>query len=310
MMKVIRAAAELNPGPRKTCVAIGVFDGVHLGHQQVIRRTISDAQEHGGLSVVVTFDQHPTHVTAPQHAPLLIYPLEKKLEVIASLGVDATWLIHFDKAFSEIPAEQFVRSLASDFKPLHSISVGSDFSFGRRRTGNVSFLRKFGQELNFTVHGLASVSLDEQPISSTRVREAIRLGNLESASQMLGRPYALTGRIIKGDQLGRTFGFPTANLDVSELILPPNGVYASHALMQEKTFRAVVNLGFRPTLQSPVPRLQVEAHLLDFNQEVYGEEIELVFLEKLRDEQRFPSVEALKKQIEADIAHARSRFTE
>ncbi len=307
-MNVIHAAAELNPGPRKTCVAIGVFDGVHLGHQQVIRQTISDALEHGALSVVITFDQHPARVIAPQHAPPLIYPLEKKLKVIASLGVDATWLIHFDKAFSEIPAEQFVRSLVGDFKHLHSICVGADFSFGRGRAGNVDFLKKLGQELHYTVHGLASVSLDDHPISSTRVREAVRTGNLDLASQMMGRPYSLTGRVVKGDQLGRTFGFPTANLDVSGLVLPPNGVYASHALVRGQTVRAVVNLGFRPTLRSPAPRLQVEAHLLDFNDELYGEELELVFLEKLRDEQRFGSVEALKKQIEADIATARSLF--
>ena len=307
-MKIIHAAAELSPGSRKVCVAIGVFDGVHLGHQQVIRQTIANAVQHEAISVVITFDRHPSAVLAPQHAPPLIYPLEKKLESIASLGVDSTLLIHFDKAFSELTAERFVRELVRDFGQIHSICVGNDFCFGRGRTGNVSFLQELGKELKFTVHGLACVSLNEMVISSTRVREAVRTGNLDFAGQMLGRPYSLTGRIIKGDQLGRTFGFPTANLDVTGLVLPPNGVYAAHAEVVGKTYRAVVNMGYRPTLKCPEPRLQVEAHLLDFSEDIYGEMMELVFLDKLRDEQRFPSIDALKAQIRLDIAAATAVF--
>ncbi len=307
-MNVIHSTAELEPGPRKVCVAIGVFDGIHLGHQQVIRQTISDALQHDGMAVVITFDRHPSAVVAPAHAPSLIYPLEKRIEVIASLGVDTTCLIHFDKVFSEIPGEQFVRSLATDFKQIQSVCVGRDFCFGHRRSGNLAVLKTLGNSLKFVVHGVASLSLNDQPASSTRIREAIRTGQFYLAGQMLGRPYSLCGRVIEGDRLGRTFGFPTANLDVSHLVMPPTGVYAAHATIGASTHRAVVNLGMRPTLQSPDPRFQVEAHLLDFDANIYGRTMELTFVEKLRDERKFASIDALKEQIRFDITAARALF--
>jgi riboflavin kinase/FMN adenylyltransferase len=307
-MNVIRAANELNPGERKVCVAIGVFDGVHLGHQQVIRQTISDAQQHEAISVVVTFDCHPNSVVAPERTPPLIYPLAKKLHVIESMGIATTLLVHFDKAFSQIPAEDFIRGLCADFKNISSICVGSNFTFGHRRQGNVELLRTLGKQLNFTVHGLAAVALDGERVSSTRIRDAIRSGNLDTASQMLGRAYSLTGKIIKGDKIGRQLGFPTANLDFAGLILPPNGVYAAHAEVGGKTFRAAVNIGVRPTIQNTAPQLHVEAHLLDFSGNLYGHEMELIFIEKIRDEKKFPSIDALKEQIAQDIETAKKLF--
>lgn len=307
-MNVIRAANELSSGSRKVCVAIGVFDGVHLGHQQVIRQTIADAQQHEAISVVVTFDCHPNSIVAPERTPALIYPLPKKLRVIESMGIATTLLIHFDRAFSQISAEEFIRHLTRDFKNIHSICVGSNFTFGHKRQGNVELLKKLGEELKFAVHGLSAVALDDERVSSTRIREAIRNGSLDAASQMLGRAYTLTGKIVEGDKLGRKLGFPTANLDVTGLVPPPNGVYAAHAKFASQTYRAVVNIGVRPTLQSSTPRLQVEAHLLDFSGDVYGQEMELAFVEKLRDEQKFPSPEALKLAIEKDIEAAKKLF--
>jgi riboflavin kinase/FMN adenylyltransferase len=303
-MNLIHHAADLNPGARKVCVAIGVFDGVHLGHHQVIRQTIADAGN-DGLSVVVTFDRHPNSIVAPERKPPLIYPLEKKLSVIESLGVRATYLIEFTKDFSGIPAEQFVRDLARDFKHIQSICVGSNFTFGHKRSGNVELLRTLGKELNFHVHGLASVALDGQPVSSTRVREVICMGNFDFATQMLGRPYTLSGRIVQGDGIGRKIGFPTANMDVTGLALPPTGVYAACADVAGSTHRAAVNIGYRPTLSSPTPKLQVEAHLLDFEGNIYGQTMELTFKKKLRDEQKFASTAALHDQIAKDIATAR-----
>jgi riboflavin kinase / FMN adenylyltransferase len=307
-MKLIHHAADLEPGARKVCVAIGVFDGVHLGHQQVIRQTMADALKHDGLSVVVTFDRHPSAIVAPERTPPLIYPLAKKLSVIESLGVNATYLIEFTKEFSSIHAEQFVRDLARDFRNLQSICVGSNFTFGHKRSGNVDLLREMGTELNFQVHGLASVALDGQPVSSTRVREVLRAGNFDQVNQMLGRPYALCGRIVKGDGIGRKLGFATANMDVTGLALPPTGVYAARAQVAGRTYRAAVNIGYRPTLSSPVPKLQVEAHLLDFAADIYGETMELTFVRKLRDEQKFPSTSALQEQIARDVEDARQAF--
>jgi riboflavin kinase/FMN adenylyltransferase len=307
-MNIIHQPSELNAGNRKICVAIGVFDGVHLGHQQVIRQTISDAQQHEGLSVALTFDRHPNAVVAPERTPPLIYPLEKKLRVIESMDVNTSLLIHFDDAFSRIRAEDFIRTLAQDFRNISSLCVGSNFTFGFKREGNVDLLRKLGAELRFTVHGLAAVSLDGERVSSTRIRETIRKGALDAADQMLGRAYSLVGKVVEGDKIGRTLGFPTANLDVTGLTLPPSGVYAVHAQVGKTVYRAVMNIGRRPTLRSATPELRVEAHLLDFSGDLYGAEMEITFVEKLREEQRFPSAEALRQQIQQDIARARSSF--
>src|SRR5213594_2510750 len=307
-MNIIRDANELKPGDRKVSVAIGMFDGVHLGHQQVLRQTIEDARQHEGIAVAITFDRHPNSVVAPDRNPPLIYSLSQKLRVIESLGIDTTWLIHFDQTFSEIPGEEFIRGLARDFGAIHSLCVGGAFTFGHKRSGNVALLKRMGQELNFIVHGLASVSLDGKVVSSTRIREAINAGNLDAASQMLGRTYSLAGNVIRGDQLGRQLGFPTANLDPDALVIPPNGVYAAHAHVQGRLHRAVVNIGTRPTLQNPQPRLQVEAHLLDVSPDLYGQEMELAFVEKLRDEERFSSTESLQQQIRRDIEAARRLF--
>jgi len=309
-MKVIRSATELKPDGRKVCAAIGVFDGVHLGHQQVIRRALADAEQHEALAVVVTFDQHPSAVVAPDRVPPLIQSLPQKLRTLSALGADATWLIHFDESFSRQTGDVFVRTLAHDFGHLHSVCVGSDFSFGHKRSGNVALLERLGKELGFAVHGLSAVSLDGDAVSSTRIREAIRAGRFDTASEMLGRSYALAGEVIKGDQVGRTLGFPTANIDVHGLVLPPNGVYAVHARVNDKWHRAVLNIGLRPTVASAALEPRVEAHLLNFERDLYGQELEISFVEKLRDEQKFPSLEALKVQIAADIKHATQRFSE
>jgi riboflavin kinase / FMN adenylyltransferase len=307
-MKLIRAATGLKPGSRKVCLAIGVFDGVHLGHQQIIRQTIADARQHDGLALVVTFDRHPSHVVAPDRVPPMIYSLPQKLRTIEALGADALLLIHFDKTFSEQSGETFIRSLARDPGQLQSVCVGADFTFGHKRSGNVALLKKLGAELGFTVHGLAAVSLDGDVVSSTRIRETIRAGELDLAGQMLGRAYSISGPVVTGDKLGRQLGFPTANLEATGLLLPPNGVYAVHALAGGKTWRAVLNIGHRPTLQNPHPPLRVEAHLLDFGTDLYGQELELRFVEKLRDEKKFASVAELKEQIARDIAQAQARF--
>lgn len=307
-MRIIHAATELNASGRKVCVAIGVFDGVHLGHQQIIRQTIADARQHEAISLVLTFDRHPNSVVAPNRVPPQVYSLPQKLRAIESVGVDVLLLIHFDKSFSRQPGEEFIRGLARDLGRIESLCVGADFAFGYKRSGNVELLRRTGAEKNFTVHGMAAVSLDGQPISSTRIREAIVAGGLDVASQMLGRAYSLAGTVIRGDGLGRELGFPTANIDTVGLALPPRGVYAAHAQVAGKPYRAVLNIGYRPTLQSPKPQLRVEAHLLDFAGGIYGEELELTFVDKLRDEKKFPSLAKLREQIACDIRDAEKRF--
>lgn len=302
-MRLIHSASEAKLGP--VCVAIGFFDGVHLGHQQIIRQTVTDARQHNARSLVITFDSHPNTVVAPDRVPPLIYSLPQRLRGIKSLGADAVWLIHFDRAFSRQTGEQFVRLLARDLQPVISLCVGANFIFGAKRSGNVALLKRLGAELGFKVHGLAAVALDGQTISSTRIRAAIRAGNLDKASQMLGRAYSIAGRVGRGDQLGRRLGFPTANLDTPGLALPPNGVYFAQAILGRTQHPAVVNIGTRPTLEQPTAPVRVEAHLLDFDGDLYGQELELVFVSKIRDERRFPSLAELQRQIARDVETAR-----
>jgi riboflavin kinase/FMN adenylyltransferase len=307
-MRVIHAAQELKPGNRKVCLAIGFFDGVHLGHQQVIRQTRTDARQHEAIALVITFDRHPNAVVALSRVPSLIYSLPQKLRTIESVGADTVLLIRFDKAFSEQTGEAFVRGLARELGHIQSLCVGANFVFGHKRGGNVELLKKLGAELNFTVHGMAAVSLDGQAVSSTRIRAAIRAGDLDSVSQMLGRAYSVAGTVVRGDGLGQQLGFPTANLDTAGLALPPHGVYAVHAEAEGRTCRAVLNIGHRPTLQNPSPQLRVEAHLIDFAGDLYGQEVELVFVEKLRAEKKFGSLGELRHQIAQDILDAQMRF--
>jgi riboflavin kinase/FMN adenylyltransferase len=307
-MRLVHTVAELEPGPPKACLSLGFFDGVHLGHQQIIRQTIADARQHEALALVITFDRHPNTVLAPDRVPALIYSLPQKLRQIELLGVDALLLLHFDKAFSRQTGEEFIRGLSRDLRQIRSICVGVNFSFGHKRSGNVELLRRVGAELNFTVHGMAAVSLDGKTVSSTRIREAIVAGKLDSASQMLGRAYSLSGEVVRGDGLGQQLGFPTANIDTVGLVLPPKGVYAVRAQLPDGSHRAVLNIGVRPTLQNPKPRLQVEAHLLDFSGDLYGRMLEIVFVDKLRNESKFSSMQELRDQIAKDILEACSRF--
>ena len=308
-MRVIQQTHELKSEGRRVCAAIGVFDGVHLGHQQVIRCTLVDAHQFGAISVVVTFDRHPSAVVAPERLPPMLYTNGQKLRTLEQLGLDVALLIPFDEAFSRLNGEQFIRQLITDFAGLRSLSVGSAFAFGYQRSGNVALLQKLGVELGFQVHGLAAVALDGETVSSTRIRQAILGGRLEEANQMLGRSWSLAGKVISGDKLGRTLGFPTANLDVTGLVLPPTGVYAVHAIADGVPRRAVLNLGFRPTVAFGSPSLRVEVHILDFDGDLYGQEIEVFFIGKLREEQRFLSVEALKSQIHRDLEAAVHLFS-
>jgi len=322
-MQTIRHAADLRTGGRKVCLAIGVFDGVHLGHQQLIHQTIADAQQHDGLSLVVTFDRHPKAVVAAGRMPPLIYPLRQKLRAIESFGVDATLLIEFTREFSEQAADVFIRGLVRDLGQVQSICVGADFLFGHKRSGNVALLRQLGAELGFTVHGMAAVALDGQVVSSTRIRSAIQMGDFDAASQMLGRPCSIAGAVIAGDQLGHKLGFPTANMEVSGLVLPPDGVYAVRATILQTgtddmgvvkqgtasaTHHAVLNIGVRPTVAEGAAERRFEVHLPGFAGDLYGHELEVEYVTRLRDEMKFPSVDALKAQIERDIAAAQKCF--
>jgi len=305
-MNVIQSAKDLQPGHQPVCLAIGFFDGVHLGHQQIIRQTVADARQRDAQALVITFDHHPNTIVAPKRAPPLIYSLPQKLRALESLAVDTVLQIHFDEPFSRQTGADFIRGLARDFGTIHSLCVGAEFVFGYKRSGNVALLKTLGEEIGFAVHGLAAVALDGRVVSSTRIRETIRSGDLGAASQMLGRPYAIAGRVMPGDGVGRQMGVPTANLDMSGLLLPPEGVYAGRTRLDQKNYRVALNIGFRPTVVSAAPHLRVEAHLLDFSGDLYGRELEIEIGERLRGEKKFSSAAALREQIERDIARIRT----
>jgi riboflavin kinase/FMN adenylyltransferase len=305
-MRLLHAPTELQAPGRPVCLAIGFFDGVHIGHQQVIRQTLAEARPTDAITLVVTFDRHPNSVVAPDRVPSLLYSLAQKTRQIASLGVDASLVIHFDREFSLQPGEQFIRGLARDLGSIRSICVGATFTFGHKRGGNLALLRRLGDELQFAAHGLPAVSLDGSAVSSTRIRDVVAAGDLATAARMLGRSYSLAGPVVEGDRLGRQLGFPTANIDVAGLVRPPNGVYAVHAWVAGVAIPAVVNIGFRPTLRQAQPQLRVEAHLLDFDQDLYGRELELTFVTKLREEKQFGSLAGLREQIATDVVAART----
>jgi len=303
-VRTIHSARELLPNGRPVFLAIGFFDGVHLGHRSIIENTTRAAGAKKGLSLVVTFDRHPGWVVAPAHVPRLICPLHAKLRELERLGPDALLLLGFDKKLSEVQAEAFVRELAADIGSIGGVCVGMNFRFGHNREGDVRLLQRLGQALGFSVQGSPAVLWEGKPVSSTRIRRAIASGDLRGAGQMLGRPYAISAEVVKGDGLGRQLGFPTANLDIDGLIVPPAGVYSAQVRLDHRSFRAVLNIGHRPTLNRPDPCLRAEAHLLDFSGDLYGRQVDVEPKEKLRDERRFPDLAALRAQISSDIAAA------
>lgn len=304
-MRVLSAPECLGDPPTPVSLAIGVFDGVHRGHALVIQHTLEEAQRTHGRAVTVTFDRHPNAVVAPERTPPMLYPLWRRLEAIESLGIDTSLVFQFTSEFSRQSGEEFVHRLILGFGKVASICVGKGFVFGHRRSGNLELLRSLGERDGFTVHGVPPVEEEGEPISSTRVRDLVTAGEFARASHLLGRTYSLAGTVVAGDRLGRELGYPTANLDVTGLVLPPTGVYAAIALGRDFRRVAAVNIGSRPTI-SGGGKVRVEAHLIDFTGSLYGERLELELQHRLRGEQRFPSRDALIRQLEGDMGEVRA----
>ncbi len=304
-MEVLRSIPELSRLRGPIFTAIGVFDGVHLGHQAVISTSAAHAREAGGTPVVVTFDPHPAKLLRPEKAPHLLTATQHKIALIRELGVEHLLVVQFDRAFAETAPEEFVRQLVIHAKPLREICVGHEWSFGRKRAGNLALLQKLGAESQFDVVGIKPIAVNGAVVSSTAIREAVEKGDLARAAEMLGREYTILGTVKKGAQLGRTLGFPTANLSAHSEQFPPNGVYAAEARLQGAVLRGVVNLGYRPTIDQAKPERLLELHLFDVDRDIYGEDVEVRFLRYLRAEQKFGSLDDLKAQIARDVESAR-----
>lgn len=302
-MQLITDLGKIAAPYKNSVVTLGNFDGVHRGHQELIRMIIARARETGGLSAVVTFRPHPLKVLAPEKCPPLISIYEEKIRLLEELGIDLLVKIPFTVDFSEMSPRDFVKDILAGLLGAKEIFVGFNYRFGRGREGNIESLRRLGEEFGFTVREVEQISLDGEPVSSTKIRQLLKRGEVEHAARLLGRLYGITGVVVKGDGRGRTLGFPTANVAPKHAIIPPNGVYAVKVLARERTYHGIVNIGIRPTFDTK--RLAIEAHVFDFNEDLYGEEITVYFVHRIREEKKFQNAEALVRQITLDIVAAR-----
>jgi riboflavin kinase/FMN adenylyltransferase len=304
-MQTLHSISELARLPGSLFLAIGVFDGVHRGHQAVISTSADHAHSANGTPVVVTFDPHPEKVLRPQAAPHLLSATQHKIALIRALGVEHLLIISFDKQFAATEPEDFVQKLVTHSKPLREICVGHEWSFGKNRRGNLALLKKLGANFNFDVVGIPPVKINGAVVSSTAIREAVEKGDLTKAAEMLGREYTILGTVTRGDNLGKKIGFPTANLSAHSEQFPPNGVYAAEARIDRELHRGVINLGIRPTVSSAKSERVLEIHLFDFNRDIYGQDVEVHFLKFLRPEKKFENLDALVQQIRQDVEQAR-----
>jgi riboflavin kinase/FMN adenylyltransferase len=284
-------------------LALGVFDGVHIGHQAVIERAVKAAAREGGLAGVLTFDPHPIRVIAPGKAPAsLLETLDHKARVVDKLGIQLLIPLHFDKEFAKLEAREFIEKLTA--APLRTIAVGEDWRFGHNRSGDVGLLERMAATHDFRLEAVPPVMHDGERVSSTRIRQAIRDGNLDSAEEMLGRPYVISGPVVEGRKLGRSLGFPTANIATGEAQLPLDGVWVARVRLPDgRDLAGVANLGLRPTVDGKSRSLEV--HLLDFSGDLYGQSLEIRFLNHLRPEIKFASIDSLKSQIQRDVNTAK-----
>jgi riboflavin kinase/FMN adenylyltransferase len=304
-MRVLRGYHAASP--QETALTIGNFDGVHLGHRALLDRLCVGARQKGLLPAVLTFEPHPREFFDPANAPARLTILREKFELLREYGVALTMVARFTSGFAALSPEDFVRRVLVEALRTRHLIVGDDFRFGARRAGDFGLLQRLGGESGFTVEAMGSVVCEDERVSSSAVRRALAAGDMTRAAQLLGRPYAIDGRVVHGDKRGRQLGFPTANMRIRHNPLPMTGVFAvAVADYCDAPRFGVANLGVRPTVNGVRPLLEV--HLFDFARDIYGAHLNVRFLHKLRDEQRFADLDALRRQITADAAAARRYF--
>lgn len=287
-------------------LTIGAYDGLHRGHMSVITSVVNEAKARSARSVVITFDRHPASVVRPESAPLLITSLEERIEVLAHAGLDAVVVLPFDESAARENAADFVQRVFVDALAAEVVIVGEDFHFGKGREGNVPMLHELGAVHDFVVSPIVLHRDDHDVISSTAIRQALRNGDIDRASSMLGRPVRVHGEVIHGDERGRTIGFPTANIDAGPgVAIPADGVYAARCTVDGKAYRCAVNIGRRPTFYEAAGRSLIECHLLDFDGDLYGRTLAIEIIGRLRDEQRFEGLSELTAQLALDVEAAR-----
>ena len=301
-MLLLRHLARIGGRFNAPVLTLGSFDGVHHGHQQILRRLAEVARSINGQAIVLTFYPHPATVLAPEHVPKLITDWRARMELIAAFDVGAIIMQHFTRPFSQITAEDFVRHLLVEGLGVRAVVVGHRVSFGHNRSGHATTLRQLGTQYGFSVEVIGPVEVEGHLVSSSAVRRAISHGELQRAKLLLGRTPSVAGRVAHGHHRGKALGFPTANLRIGRLVLPPDGVYAVRVRVRGEWRPGIANLGFNPTFHQHERSL--EAHIFDFDAEIYGDRIEIAFVQRLRGEQEFSTPQALARQIARDIEAA------
>ena len=292
---------------RSPIAAVGNFDGLHRGHAKIIERVCRQAAERGATPLVLTFDPHPPRVVRPDKAPRLLMTPAQKLEAIEHAGVHGVAVVRFTHELSQWEPDAFVQAVLVDWLRASEVWVGGNFLFGRDRVGNFSLLRMLGQQYGFRAEKIDPVRYKDFVVSSTRVRRLVGEGRVDEAAALLGHHYAIDGHVVRGDQRGRLLGFPTANLQTSNELLPPNGVYVTIAMVDGIARPSVTNIGVRPTFGGGAVQT-IESHLVEFSGDLYGRPLRLAFLQRVREEKTFDGVESLRGQISADLAQARALF--
>ena len=302
-MDIIVGIEHIRRKFRNPVLTLGNFDGVHLGHQKIFKELKEEARKMNGESIIFTFDPHPLQVLAPQKCPPFITPFKNKLMLVERSGIDVIIVATFDLDLANITPEAFVKQILVDKIGAKKILVGYNYYFGKDRKGNVEMLIGLGKKFGFEVKVIEAVKVNDTPVSSSKIRELIQGGQMGQAAQLLGRNYLLMGKVIWGADRGKGLGFPTANLEILNGLYPKTGVYAVEVIMGNKTYTGVANVGYDPTFgENP---LSVEVHILDFSRDIHGEEIQVVFFERIRDEKAFENPDLLVRQIRKDITEAR-----
>ncbi len=305
-MRIIRGLHNLRSGHRGCVATIGNFDGVHLGHQAVFQHLRERAAEFGLPTTVITFEPQPQEFFMPDKAPARLTRLREKLQVMRQCGIDRVMLLEFNARLAAMSADAFIERLLVEGLGVRFLYVGDDFRFGKGREGDIHALERAGRAHGFEVASMETFAVGRERVSSTRIRQALTEGDLETARRLLGRPYRICGRVAHGDERGRTIGFPTANIDLHRRVSPLRGVFAVRVYgLGDEPLPGVANIGTRPTVSGDT-RYLLEVHLFDFDRRIYGAHVEVEFRRKLRDEQRFDSFEALRQQIEHDAQAARA----
>ena len=292
---------------RPTVLTLGVFDGLHLGHQLIMQTVVERARAAGAVPTVITFEPHPRAVLHPESAPPLLQTFDQKVEAFGVLGIEQTIVIHFDREFSQIRAEDFLRDVVVDRLQTKEVYLGRGFAFGNNREGNIELLRQVSGRLGFLADEVPEVRLRSHRIGSTRIRELLSQGRVNLARRMLGRPYGVEGRVVRGAERGAQLGFPTANLQPQNRVIPRGGVYVTATLIEGEWRRSVTNIGTKPTF-GPGNEKSVETFVLNWSGDLYGDVVRVRFLHRLRDEKKFASIDELKSQIKNDVARAEGYF--